>query len=25
VEYIGISNILDSEGNRQDVRIVYRY
>jgi hypothetical protein len=25
VEYRGISNILDSSGNRQDVRIVYRY
>ena len=25
VEYTGISNILDSEGDRQDVRIVYRY
>jgi hypothetical protein len=25
VEYRGISNILDSEGKRQDVRIVYRY
>ena len=25
VEYRGISNILDSDGNRQDVRIVYRY
>ena len=25
VEYRGISNILDSEGNRQDVRIVYKY
>jgi hypothetical protein len=25
VEYRGISNILDSEGNRQDVGIVYRY
>jgi hypothetical protein len=25
VEYRGISNILDSEGNRQDVRIVYEY
>jgi hypothetical protein len=25
VEYRGISNILDGEGNRQDVRIVYRY
>ena len=25
VEYRGISNIVDSEGNRQDVRIVYEY
>jgi hypothetical protein len=25
VEYRGISNILDNEGNRQDVRIVYEY
>ncbi len=25
VEYGGISNLLDSEGNRQDVRIVYEY
>ena len=25
VEYTGISNILDSKGDRQDVRIVYRY
>jgi hypothetical protein len=25
VEYRGISNILDSRGDRQDVRIVYRY
>ena len=25
VEYRGISNILDSKGDRQDVRIVYRY
>jgi hypothetical protein len=25
VEYRGISNILDAEGNRQDVRIVYKY
>ena len=25
VEYTGISNILDSKGDRQDVKIVYRY
>ena len=25
LEYRGISNILDSQGNRQDVRIVYEY
>ena len=25
VEYTGVSNILDADGKRQDVRIVYRY